>query len=248
MKRKREMIDFTSDIVHVKCGGSDKLTHIHRSLLEKMIGPLEVGEMIWGDFDPNTNKLDLSTDAQHDGFQLIAQWLYTGEMGLADEASESASAVIMLTNAYRVVCCLTTPSDDQGWHNLLNKIMDHLLDRIINCKNYGAAITVELLSEVLKDLDGPPTVFITDWLVRGNLTSNMEPWQFVQLFDGGLKHKLLQRFFEQRLANSDTPPWEEDPCEYHLHVHLDESEQCQARASAARMAPEDCTIQSDQDE
>ncbi|KAI7278017.1 hypothetical protein KC345_g6235 [Hortaea werneckii] len=100
MKRKRDMIDFTDDIINVKCGGSDKLTHIHRSLLEKITGPLEVGEMVFGDFDPITNKIDLSALAQHDGFQLVAQWLYTGEIGLVDEAFEPVTAVTMLQTAY----------------------------------------------------------------------------------------------------------------------------------------------------
>ncbi|KAI7179954.1 hypothetical protein D0869_15113 [Hortaea werneckii] len=232
MKRKRDMIDFTDDIIRVQCGGSTKLTHIHRSLLEKMLGPLEVFKLVWGEFDPITNKLDLSTDAQHDGFQLIAQWLYTGEIGLADEASGPVTALNVLVNAYHAADRLCFDRTALYWSSAVNAIMDHLVDRVINPEKYGAAITVEDLLKIPRIPDTEPSHFFRDWLVYGDLTSILRPEQLDHLFDDRSTGSCLRDVLEQRLGGTGTTPWEKNPCEYHLHMKG--SKQCQARASTAR--------------
>ncbi|KAI6903743.1 hypothetical protein D0869_13476 [Hortaea werneckii] len=243
MKRKRDMIDFTGDIIHVKCGGSDKLTHIHRSLLEKMIGPLEVGEMVLGDFDPITNKLDLSALAQHDGFQLVAQWLYTGKIGLVDEAFEPVAAVTMLQNAYDATLRLVGDWGDQDWSCLLNNIMDHMIDRITNPEKYGAAIAVEDLLKIPRMRCGYANRFFSMWLVYGDLTSILRPEQLDLLFDNRSKGPQKRTLLENRLEGSDTPPWKKDPCAF--HVHSDESMRCQARTSTARVSTDE-SVKSEQ--
>ncbi|KAI7153646.1 hypothetical protein KC349_g8215 [Hortaea werneckii] len=228
MKRKREKIDVTEDIIHVKCRGSTKLMHVHRGLLTRLTGPLEKLEITNGEFNPVTNTLELSKLAHHDSFELVVQWLYTGEIGLVDEAHEPGPAVIMLGDAYYAVFHLITDWDDQCLLSLLNHIMDHLLDRIINPEKCGAIMTVEMLLQTTKGLCGPPIRFISDWLGHGRLTSTMRPQRLVQLVGNRFKERLLQIFFEQRLSGNDTPPWEKDPCAYHLH--FGESKRCRARA------------------
>lgn len=202
--------------------------HVHQSLLKRLIGPFEKLEVIHGDFNPVTNMLDLSKLVQHDSFELVVQWLYTGEIGLVDQPSEPLFAVTMLGNAYYAVFHLITDWDDQYLTSLLNNIMDHLLDRIVSPEKYGSAMTVEMLLEATKGFCGPPIRFISDWLVHGRLSSNMRPDRLVQLAGNRFKDRVLQLFFEQRLTGYDTPPWEKDPCAYHLH--LGKSKRCQARA------------------
>ncbi|KAI7237579.1 hypothetical protein KC330_g3054 [Hortaea werneckii] len=228
MKRKRDLIDFTGDIIHVKCGGSDKLTHVHRSLLQNPSSPLKELDSCAGTFDPVTNIFDVSDFAQHDGFQLIVHWLYTGEIVLAEEGLKPVSAVAMLLYAYHAAYELAIDWDDQHQCSLSNAIMDNLVDRFIHPERHGAAITVETLLEVPESLNGPPLRFISDWLVRGNLTPNPRSWQFVYFLDIGLRNRLLQLFFEQMQAGNGKPPWEKDPCAYHLHFHG--SKRCQAHA------------------
>ncbi|KAI6816789.1 hypothetical protein KC367_g5812 [Hortaea werneckii] len=228
MQRKRHKIDVTEDIIHVKCRGSTKLMHVHQSLLKRLVGPFEKLEVTNGEFDPITKTLDLSKLAQHDSFELVVQLLYTGETELVDEPNEPLFAVTMLGNAYYAVFHLMTDWDDQYLTGLLNKFMDHLLDRIINPENYGSALTVEMLLEATKGFCGPPIRFISDWLVHGHLTSKMRPARLVQLVGNRFKDRVLQLFLEQRLAGYDVPPWEKDPCAYHLH--FGESKRCQARA------------------
>ncbi|RMY59051.1 hypothetical protein D0863_12061 [Hortaea werneckii] len=228
MKRKRDKIDVTEDIIHVKCRGSKKLMHVHQSLLKRLVGPFDKLEVINGEFDPIANTLDLSKLAQHDSFELVVQWLYTGEIGLVDEPNEPLFAVTMLRNAYYAVFHLITDWDDQYLTSLLNNIMDHLLDRIVNPEKYGSAMTVEMLLETTKGLCGPPIRFFSDWLARGRLTSNMRSERLVQLVGNRFKDRLLQIFFEQKLEGNGTPPWEKDPCAYHLH--FGQSKRCQARS------------------
>ncbi|GAB1736886.1 hypothetical protein NU219Hw_g8912t1 [Hortaea werneckii] len=228
MKRKRDIIDFTDDIIHVKCDGSDKLTHVHRSLLLSPSSPLQDLDACAGIFDPNTNTFDVSDFAQHDSFQLIVHWLYTGEIVLAEEGSKPVSTVAMLLYAYHAAYALAIDWNEQHQCSLSNAIMDHVVDRFIRPEKHGAAITVETLLEVPKGLQGPPARFISDWLVRGNLTPNPRSWQFVHVLDIGLRNRLLQLFFEQMQAGNGKPPWEKDPCAYHLHFRG--FKRCQARA------------------
>lgn len=181
-----------------------------------------------GTFDPVTNTLDISDFAQHDSFQLIIHWLYTGDIALADQGSDPVTTVNVLCNAHRAIIELQFDWAFQDKCRLRNTIMDHLVDRVINPEKYGEAITVEDLLKVRRHPYGRFSSFIRDWMLHGNLTSKMRPEQLVQLFDGGWKDYFLQIFFEQRLRRCDTPPWEKDPCAYHLH--FGESKRCQARA------------------
>lgn len=220
---------FTGDIVHVKCGGSPELTHVHRSLLQKSSSPLEDLDSCAGTFYPDTNTLDISDFAQHDAFRLVVHWLYTGEIILPKEDS----AIATLLQAYHAVYELQIDWDEQRQCSLSNATMDYLVDCFIHPERYGAAITVATLLAVPKGLNGPPIHFISDWLVRGNLTPDVRPEQFIYHLDRPLSTRLLLVFFRGRPEGDDTPPWEKDPCAYHLH--FDGSARCRARAPTTRL-------------
>ncbi|KAI6905843.1 hypothetical protein KC318_g6228 [Hortaea werneckii] len=175
----------------------------------------------------------MSDLAEHDGFQLIVHWLYTGDIALADEGSDPVTAVNVLVNACRAMDNLYFDWAYQDRFSLRNTIMDHLVDRVINPEKYGEAVTVEDLLEIWRRPYGILSRFVRDWMLYGNLTSKVRPEQLVQLFDSRSKDRFVQMFFEQRLAGNGTPPWEKDPCAYHSHVF--ESDRCQVRAPAARV-------------
>ncbi|KAI7182103.1 hypothetical protein KC343_g9787 [Hortaea werneckii] len=181
MKRKRDMIDFTGDIIHVKCGGSNKLTHVHRSLLEEWTilfdYPLDVPLII---VDPVTNTTDLSDLAHHDGFQFVVQWLYTGHVEIVGDATDPVATLHLLAHAY----CAAEELDvgfKQEDFSLANGIMDQFVTRMTVPRHFGPAMTTEDFLKICRSCASYLRDFAHDWLMYGDLTSTVNPKDVVQL-------------------------------------------------------------------
>ncbi|KAI7464303.1 hypothetical protein KC351_g15511 [Hortaea werneckii] len=239
MKRKRDKIDFTGDMMHVKCGGSNKLTHVHRGLLEKWTNIFEVSELVRGTLEPTDKTLDLSYHADHDSFQLVVQWMYSGDAEFVDDAADPVAAISLLERAYGAAERLGI-GYKQDDYSLSNSIMDQIVTRMTAPQKFGPVVTVKDFIGICQSDGFRLRGFIQDWLIYGNLTSKVDPVNVaqlvVELYDQNWHVRdFFSAFVNRRLAGNGPAPWEKDPCVYHLHSK--ESKRCQARASAA--PPED---------
>ena len=172
---------------------------------------------------------DIKVDAPVEGFEVLARWLYTGQIEDADEDIESGETeqdhVVKLCKAYKAGTRLSIGS--AFLDALMDKIIDIMTDEdgdddILNEKFQVDQILPDMLAAF--PAGSPTRKFAVDWLVHMELNvddeamSDEDALRYVRE-DEDFCQMLGAEFLAQKVGNSEEPGWKFESCPYHVH-HL----------------------------